>query len=351
MTEVGRLQCLSLMMLTFATGCQQEAVDCSFFWYPPEPATPNSIQFFNDSVGIVRDFRTDDGANSWRDFRPPGLAASRFYFASPEVMWAADFDGNVLRSVDGGVTFSTAYSTTRSQTDLAVLDVNVTWALVKRYKSTGAGTIALSSDSQLLRTTDGGQTFTDINRPALDDFWAAGIHFFSTSTGMLWRRGVSGYEIHRTSDGGVSWTLVYSSTANFATRFASSGSTVMAGAKGNDAFLRSTDSGVTWTELGSQSLVYLDLRDASTAFILSDYSDGNLLQTTDGGLNWITLEDEVRSMDVSGDGSLWYSTSAEPGQIHQMQTSGVKQTFEVPTTDAADRPVSLYYETRSGCMF
>jgi photosystem II stability/assembly factor-like uncharacterized protein len=164
---------------------------------------------------------------------------------------------------------------------------------------------------QIHRTNDGGMTWTRQDKPRLNTA-LFGVSFGTGGTGVV--TGAFGV-ILRTTDGGERWERVRSPTVNVLLRvwFLDDSTAIAVGGAG--IVVRSTDGGATWSVIESgtrhflHGLYFLDARHGWAVGSL-----GLILETTDGGQTWaeresgteahlrsILFADERRGL-VSGDG-------------------------------------------------
>jgi photosystem II stability/assembly factor-like uncharacterized protein len=168
--------------------------------------------------------------------------------------------------------------------------------------------IGTYSDGFIYRTTDGGKSLVKISQipgPLISmDFASAQIGFVGTLFG----------KIYRTTDGGITWKVVYDDyngenyTGIFSIHFVNNQIGYAAGTKG--AILKTEDGGSTWQYLqgefvGFSQRQYVDFRkitffDEHTGYIAS-YNPGlsNLYKTTDGGKTWF-------GVNTFDNGSFWF---------------------------------------------
>jgi YVTN family beta-propeller protein len=150
---------------------------------------------------------------------PPGYANRPLTFFStiawdPPLVLASDLEaflidgsGRIYRTSDGGRTWAVAYSSTQvTVKGLDFVDPKDGWATLD-YELTPSGAVVARGTSstalQLLRTTDGGSTWQEVQvrSPAFLGF----VAFVSPTNG--WGLDVKG-EVVQTTDGGSSWTKV-----------------------------------------------------------------------------------------------------------------------------------------------
>ncbi len=102
----------------------------------------------------------------------------------------------------------------------------------------------------------------------------------------------SGGQIHRTTDGGAHWELMYTSSDYFRCIEFYNDSIGYAGTL-NNHFLRTTDGGSTWTDLASAitpspaAVCGISIVDSLYAYAVGEWdTPGFFLKTTDGGISW-----------------------------------------------------------------
>lgn len=198
---------------------------------------------------------------------PPGLPVVssptfvRFAFQDANNGWgvASNDGGNLLRTVDGGLTWLNATPTGLTglgySTVLDVLDAASVWALIPN---------ADFFTGMLYHTIDGGLTWTS----SAVDFGGASLQFLDTSTGrLLAGRGVGlgseSVEFFQSSDGGVNWNSVFN---NDPARPDSTDTLPFSGIKNGMTFLDATTGWVT----GSRPMP----------------GDVYVFVTRDGGITW-----------------------------------------------------------------
>jgi len=162
-------------------------------------------------------------------------------FGSASVGVAVGDDARILRTTDAGVTWtqSTVSAGELAITDVAFGDVNTVFA-------TSGGTIR--------RSTDGGQTFSTINRPPPAVFITA-VAFSSAQVGVV--VGLSASDVYWTADSGQTWT-------------------------------RGTGAALTSSFINFRDVVFLD---ANTAIAVGvDSPRGVILRTDDGGRTWRSID-------------------------------------------------------------
>jgi photosystem II stability/assembly factor-like uncharacterized protein len=287
--------------------------------YPtPTPSLTDAYSFLTDTAGIgivdtgslssgpggepstaTELARTKDGGETWTPIASSEdalRAAATLQMVTADTVFALRNSGHheVLRSDDGGATWK-ALAMPRG-----VEPEQMSWV----DDSTG---YVLSSDGDLLRTTDGGSQWTKIpQRPellAVDAASSSDIWGGFRSSGGSWS-GIAS----RSTDGGVTWqdaTLPVRLTTDYFTALDSrhvwlSGSVCPSptsaapevrkpgqpcrGVYG--AILRTTDGGTTWQVIKIPRLI----GDMQFVSPMDGFAhDGQLLETHDGGLTWSSV--------------------------------------------------------------
>jgi photosystem II stability/assembly factor-like uncharacterized protein len=164
--------------------------------------------------------------------------------------------------------------------------------------------VAVGKNHTIVRTTDGGQTWTRVRSPEKRGGDLGGVLFTDEKTG--WARNLVAGGVYRTTDGGATWQSVktfnqgsvYGPTG--ATNHAAAGNTYFwqnsGGAFGGNKLYRTTDAGKTWTPLwesdgklggGGVSLSFPDGQHGWMASIGKAIPrEFYVARSTDGGKTW-----------------------------------------------------------------
>ena len=217
-------------------------------------------------------------------------------------------------------------STTKEFSGISCPDARTCILVSGIYLSGGSGGI--------LKTTDGGETFTTQNSPTLNPLHAVSC----SSTATCYATGDFG-TLLKTSNGGESWIEIdigsKSNTPRFTNVFAVDDRIVLV--VGRDGILfRSEDGGGSWGRptIKSVSDFYaIYFSDKKNGFIGGD--DGALFSTDDGGATWtyqssLRLAGQIVSIHGDGKQSVFavgdsLSTSADGGKTWSFQKSTAKR--------------------------
>lgn len=217
---------------------------------------------------------------------PNGLLLKDVYFtgvttrgtsALASALWAGG--GFILRSTDGGQSWATVASPDRGLNSVT-------------YVSDTAA-IAVGDLTRVMRSSDGGRTWTDSRLDSNSSSSLRRIRMLDANVGLI----ASANGIYRTSDAGQNWALV---TTPFVNDFlgidarASTGVALAAGIGG--ALFRSTDAGQSWTRLTGYpaAATFWDVRFFSDTVALAVGSAGQLLRSTDAGVTWQAVSSSTR---------------------------------------------------------
>lgn len=250
----------------------------------------NGIRFLSDSKGIVvgdggKILMTTNALNWHHKISgvTTNLKAVEYINASTIIV-VGDW-GTILKSTNGGM----AWTQKNSGTSEMLYSVHVN----------GSNIYACGQNGVILKSTNEGDTWTSINP-------GQGAHTFDiffTSPNVGFAVGNDAY-IHRTTNGGASWTTLYSFDSGISEDFqlrsiyftdANNGYIVGKNLWANQSiFLRSTDGGITWTKKIVYGTSYVDIKflNSDVGYLISQNENSNtglIYKTTDGGANWSFL--------------------------------------------------------------
>jgi len=255
----------------------------------------------NDEGGTGIIILTTDGGETWQQQK----------IGNARALWGVCFkdanngtavgDAQILHTVDGGETWDKKTKLTYARL------YGVTYA-------DSVTVIAVGSSGVILRSTDGGDTWTTQKKASFSGFDLYGVSFTDAKTGTA--VGKAG-KILRTTDGGETWKetpkLVNGELRSVCFTEANTGTVVggnmsmnlrfLAG-KGemhkNDGFIfRTTDGGANWTkQLGKvpylQEVAFVNANTGVAVGI-----DGTILRTSNGGEIW-TKQKSGKDKDLYG---------------------------------------------------
>lgn len=250
--------------------------------------------------------RTTDGGKAWSGTAypcGPSLGLTSISATSAENAWAlcTDLAGAgmeakaVYATTDAGRSWTTLASATNLQnpgkpSPSGLLQVG--YAYVLTFTSPQDGWILCAwgaGGGLILRTTDGGKTWTEVT--GLPYVQAAqAVAFPTSSTGYLAYGNQDAMGIWTTADGGQSWTHSWPPAPKDV--LAAAGDVVFGlgeGTGGSRIPMRSTDGGTTWTALSTLpgNVSSITTPDGRTVFALTTVGKAaEILVSTNGGATW-----------------------------------------------------------------
>jgi uncharacterized protein (TIGR03437 family) len=188
----------------------------------------------------------------------------------------ATSSGTLLRSTDGGATFSALTLPSSNVFVLAIDPAN--------DQILYAGTF----DQGVLKSTDSGATWTAANgglNGSADQLAASGLWIDPTMPNVLFANAYGNFV--RSADGGASWQILYSSTAVSSVSFDTANPGTLYATTYNDGInFRSTDHGQTLTTFATPSPFGAILPDPNRSGRLLGSSPGGIYESDDGGSTW-----------------------------------------------------------------
>ena len=217
--------------------------------------------------GVV--LRTLDGGLTWTALDADTTAHLRgIHFSTANVGWVVGDGGVVRRTANGGTTW-------------AQRDAGVNIALLAVAGSGTATAWAVGEQGIVVRTADSGLNWSTAT---VGGGRLYAVRFISATAG--WIAGQDG-QIFSTNDGGVTWTPRPSGTAAHLRALAFFNATVGWAVGDAGTILKTIDGGLTWAGQTSGVAVALHAvaaRSATEAWAAGDA--GTILRTTDGGATW-----------------------------------------------------------------
>jgi photosystem II stability/assembly factor-like uncharacterized protein len=204
-------------------------------------------------------------------------------FVDSQIGYASGTDSQVVKTTNAGLTWTpvTRPSTT-NYTLQAVdfIDANTGWVFVNFINVPGGS---------IFKTTDGGTTWTQQTLGTAEQRIAS-ADMVDASVGYV-TLNPSGQPIYKTTNGGISWTPVSTPfVGQIKTVSAVDANLVYIGASfGTFRVGKSTDGGATWTQIAlpaTVDVVSLDFKDANTGYVCGNSAATAICKTTDGGATW-----------------------------------------------------------------
>ncbi|WP_419186075.1 WD40/YVTN/BNR-like repeat-containing protein [Rohdeia mirabilis] len=235
-------------------------------------------------------YRTTDGGQTWAFgvSVQSGWTVRDLWFRDALEGYAISIDGTFSRTTDGGASWSVVMDLTPSFLDPLPNTTAIEFV--------GANEVWVIGGETFMHSIDGGATWSQAAVPV--DTWAHAAAFADALHGVA--VGDSG-NLVRTEDGGLTWTTVDTPYGQRLWDVSFSGGVgYVCGANG--LLLRSDDFGATWSQISSgaaHTARDVDALDAHRAWVA--YENGEIALTTNGGQLWERIQ--VDGFDEYGD--LW----------------------------------------------
>ena len=257
------------------------------------PYEPNDGFFLDADTGwLVCDdgvvLKTTNGGDSWETIEIPdalGFDLEDVEFADANTGYACCNDGFIYKTTNGGMDWTMIADTANYKVDIAGLSV-VNEDLV----------YFCGDDSTLLKTENGGTSYSRMTYGFQSEDLDGGVHFISPEVGVVISDANAG-ETWYTHDGGQNWEFVQilfppGTASQRLYDVSGAGDGVFAIAAYHRITFISADSGQTYQPSGNVDYAYVyfncvQVLDENT--IMTSGSGGFLVRTDDGGANWDTL--------------------------------------------------------------
>jgi photosystem II stability/assembly factor-like uncharacterized protein len=241
---------------------------------------PRDLAFLGPATGFAATteghiYRTTDAAGSWTLVSATSRGVNDVTFVDATTGFAVGADGLFLATADGGATWASR--------DAGAGGVDLT--TVRAASATAAMATSDRGDF-LLRTTDGGASFTRVTAMTQ----AANAVSYASPAGVV-AAGADG-AMAASGDGGATFAAIgvpRLSGRFFLIRAAPGGAAFAAGEDGTIA--RTTDGGGTWTRVGvptSEDLADVSFPTAQTGYAID--TDGRLFTSANGGTSWASRD-------------------------------------------------------------
>lgn len=249
--------------------------------------------------------RTTDGAVSWTPVATVSTQLNDLEAVDATTLYAAGAGQTVLKSENGGATWSRKPFAGAAQADLASIRcANQTTCLATTIQR-----------SRVLRTIDGGETATSVV-PSTDPTLA--VEFASGSRAIA-VGGLGSAEI--SNDAGQSWVAVGSRIpASFSVLEAASGDVAYAGGS-QGALARTADGGQTWTNVSPPTPEEVEDISAPSAMRLFVHAAGTLHRSDNGG-------ESYRLLDVGPQFSPVDVAAATPEHVIVVGPRGIRRSVD-----------------------
>lgn len=280
------------------------------------PEDVRGVAFANANVGVAAGssvWRTTDGGATWSEVATSVLQdrfAHRVAANGVGGFVLVGDEGFIAHSADGGATWTQR----ASGSTIRLRDV--------AFNGAGVGVAVGDAANEVLRTTDGGLTWSAVG--VSPGFSAVSVAFADANTVVAFGT-FSDYI--RSTDGGLTWSSPGfadgATQTNLRVRFGRDGIGLAVGDFGT--ILRSVDFGETWDRVaGGRSDASIIALESRAGVALASTLIGHLQRSSDGGLTWSVVPTAPRDIDAIswGDNNTALAVGRF-GSIHKTTDAGV----------------------------
>lgn len=225
--------------------------------------------------------------------------------ANPSILYAGGPIGGVFKSTDSGVNWTPLGDQwpLMGVSSIAVSPSNSNLVIVGTGDYMGFDVSGIG----IMRSTDGGQTWTRIGASLFGSSPVSKVVFDPDNNNIVYATSGSGGRIYRSTDAGLNWSVAYNVTGDWDDLsiggLANGVRPIYAIRSGTNAtrIVRSTDQGASWTilptavtndvnvtSIGTSNSTFgisVSRTDGNTVYILAG-SDRRVYKTTNGGTSW-----------------------------------------------------------------
>ncbi|MEJ5305262.1 MAG: YCF48-related protein [Ignavibacteria bacterium] len=247
------------------------------------------IKFKNSQVGFASDskgyiFITVDGGLNWIPYLTPSKRALRAIAVDGDNVYVVGDAGSIYRSTNNGNTWEEKFSyigqALEFQRRVIFLNENIGFIC-------GGSSSSADSLGYVLKTTDGGETWTQLPYNFKTQLYAIS----APSENVIYASAGSSL-VFKSTDGGLTWTkstIYTTSTTLWDIQFYDENLGYACGASGR--IFKTTNGGANWTLLtspfGTSTVYTMSILDASTVVAVG--VSAKAYKTTDGGSTWTAL--------------------------------------------------------------
>ncbi len=213
--------------------------------------------------------------------------------------------GPLYKSTDGGTTWTRIWSPTNLQTTEWRTDIRAIAVDPSNPQTIYLGMAAGASlvERRVLKTTDGGKTWTPVDSGLPSKIYVQSIEIDPSNPRTLYLAGSDG--VFKSTDGGASWAILSNMPAEAGTSLRvlvvdpKNPRTSYAGGR---SVYKSTDGGTSWTTLNSglttKGISSLTVDPANPQVVYAGTSDAGVYRSIDGGTSWTNFSTGLPSSAV-----------------------------------------------------
>lgn len=311
-------------------------------WNSNYEATPIAGSYFDIdfldcnngiAVGGASITVTSDGGKTWvdkvrSDFASLFISINSISFPTIDRAWFSTNVGNLYNSPDQGTTLNPVFSDANYQlNEIASIGPDTAWVMA--FSSFAIP--AANRNTSLIRTYDGGNTWQTITNGFPVGSTAPNLRYLTVPTPTVGYAAGTRNGVFKTADGGNTWTDISpfpslnvapagfpNAAVTYTDIFSLDSNTVfvcgnMFTNEGVKRVYRTTDGGVTWTDITSNipqinpvgNLNAILMHDVNNGYVVAP--GGVLMYTNNGGTSW--------TLDLAPIGSLFETMSFAPKKV------------------------------------
>ncbi|MFH0736837.1 MAG: YCF48-related protein [bacterium] len=273
---------------------------------------------------------------------------SAISIVNANISWIAGDGGVVLKSIDGGTTWTKCTNVTGNVDLYAISGYDENKVIV----GDGSGNI--------FRSTDGGTTWTKVSTNAgsfidvVDYVNSELAYAIGDPTSSVWR-------LLKSTDGGATWALATSlaaasGEAGWNCAYERVGSSVWFGTNKTKVYKSTTGlegpwtSGTTSTYTNSYGMAFSDAYKGIV--VVNDGTNGKVMRTIDGGANWTATNYPITALSnladyIEGTGYCWVGTFSN-GILHSTDYGTTWIVDRLPGSVAGVNALKVYPDAQNG---
>ena len=270
-------------------------------------------------------------------------------FVDSQLGYACGTNSEVVKTTDGGLTWAPVTRPSVTNYTLQAIefvDANTGWVIVNFLTDPGGN---------IFKTIDGGTTWTQQTIGTTDQL--AALDMVNANVGYITLNS-SNRPIYKTIDGGTNWTAVptpFNAGQIRSVRALDANLVYLGIAAGTNRVGKSIDGGATWQQIAlpaTADVVSVDFKDANTGYVAGQ-SLNALFKTTDGGATWSFQNAHVNAVVriyAGPSGAAWaLGTSASILRSAPLQTTSAVSRLTHGTAGTFDISLPLAGEPGVEC--
>ncbi len=301
----------------------------TFIWYSLDKQ--GSVLTLAGDFGIIA--KSTDGGSTWSSNNVLLTSQLRFDIqvvpGTKNVVAVGRQSGNGMKSV---------FYSSNSGDSWTTIDIGVTSDLQAVSMVNAQIGYACGTNSQVVKTTNGGLTWAAVTRPHASNYTLQAIEFVDENTGWVFVNfaAVSGGNIFKTTNGGTTWTQQTIGTTDQIAQADMVDANVgyLCLNPSNKPIYKTTNGGTNWVAVPQPFTGQIrDIRalDANNVYIGTSAGTNRIAKSTDGGATWtqiaLPITVDVNSLDFK-DVNTGYVTGNSTTVICKTTNAGATWSFQ-----------------------